>query len=147
MASRELLNLVSTGILLEEAPDADEIRGLIRSGTARLSDAEIETLTFPSRFDLAYNASHAFALAALRLRGFRARRRYVVFQCLQHTLGVPASVWRVLAKAHGVRNQAEYEGHPVGDERLLNDLLEASRQVCAAVEEQLGLADEVGEEL
>lgn len=40
--------------------------GLVRSASARLKDAHIETLSIESRFDLGYNASHALALAALR---------------------------------------------------------------------------------
>ena len=38
-----------------------------------------------SRFDLAYNPSHALALANLRWHGYRSDIRYIVFQCLQHT--------------------------------------------------------------
>lgn len=144
MPHRELNNLVRTGVLKEEAPSSDEIRGLIRSGIERLRDAEIETLSFASRFDLAYNASHALALAALRWNGFRSQRRYMVFQCLQHTLASPPSVWRVLAKAHGVRNQAEYEGYAVGDERLLADLLEATRWVLEAVRESVDVDESSG---
>lgn len=48
------------------------------------------TLAIESRFDLAYNAAHALALAALRARGYRSDNRYVVFQALPHTLGLPA---------------------------------------------------------
>jgi RNase P/RNase MRP subunit POP5 len=72
---------------------------------------------FPSsRFDLAYNAAHAFALAASRLNGYRPENRYVVFQALSHTLGLDAKgldakIWRVLAKCHNGRNLAEYEAH------------------------------------
>ena len=45
---------------------------------------------------------------------------------------MPASVWRVLAKAHGVRNVAEYEGHFDGDANLLLSLIEAADAVRAA---------------
>lgn len=126
-----------TGALEEKPPAADEIRGLVRSGKKRLDDAEREELSFESRFDLAYNAAHALSLAALRQDGFRPRNRYVVFQCLAHTLGLGPAVWRVLAKAHGVRNQAEYEGYPVGDQRLLDDLIRATHEVLAALKEEL----------
>ena len=100
-----LENLAGTGKpLLAEAPDAVEVAGLLRSGRARLTDARNAALSLESRFDLAYNAAHALCLAALRRHGFRARHRYIVFQVLPHTLGLGPEVWRVLAKAHDLRN-------------------------------------------
>jgi len=56
----------------------------------------------------------------------------VVFQALQHTLGVAPSVWRVLALCHQRRNDAEYEGHLEVDNQLLTDLLAAAQAVSAA---------------
>ena len=47
--------------LAKEAPDDNEINGLIGSGRARLHDADNLTLALESRFDLAYNAAHAHA--------------------------------------------------------------------------------------
>jgi hypothetical protein len=76
-----------------------------------------------SRFDLAYNASHALALAALRRLGYRSDNRYLVFQCLQFTLEIEASQWRVLALGHERRNVAEYEGHLEVEEQLLADMI------------------------
>ena len=73
MANEYLDNLVARGVLKREAPTADEVSGLIRSGAARLADAKNEDLSLESRFDLAYNAAHALSLAALRLAGYRAR--------------------------------------------------------------------------
>ena len=56
---------------------------------ARLHDAQNTTLALESRFDLAYNAAHALALYALRRQGYRSENRYLVFQVLPHTLGLP----------------------------------------------------------
>ena len=81
---------------------------LIHSGTVRLADAGNDKLSFESRFDLAYNAAHALALAALRFHGYRSEHRYLVFQSLEHTLKLPPEPWRVLDQAPGKRNQAEY---------------------------------------
>ena len=89
MTSAELENLVRLGQLKREPPVASEIRGLLRSGEARLTDAANRVLSLESRFDLAYNAAHAMALAALRLRGYRSENRFLVFQVLPHTLGLP----------------------------------------------------------
>jgi hypothetical protein len=41
------------GVLAKEAPDAKEFAGLVRSGLARLKDAENEANSLDSRFDLA----------------------------------------------------------------------------------------------
>ncbi|WP_024890475.1 hypothetical protein [Luteimonas huabeiensis] len=121
------------GPLSAELPDEAEIAGLLRSGRVRLADAGNATLSLESRFDLAYNGAHALCLAALRMRGYRARHRYIVFQVLPHTLGLGPEVWRVLAKAHDVRNLAEYEGHIEVSERLVLDILQAGDQVASAL--------------
>jgi hypothetical protein len=104
-------NLARVRQLKTEAPAQSEIDGLIRSAQARLRDATTDSLSLDGRFDLAYNAAHAFSLAALRWHGYRSEHRYTVFQCLEHTLGLPAEQWRVLDHAHRKRNVAEYEGH------------------------------------
>ena len=125
MTSQKFDNLVKTGNLKVEPGSQPEFDGLLRSGRARLIDARNETLSIESRFDLAYNASHALALAALRWHGYRSENRYLVFQVLEHTLGIAPEVWRVLAKCHEKRNLAEYEGHLEIDNQLLVDLLKA----------------------
>jgi hypothetical protein len=106
---------------------------LVQSGRERLRDAANDGLAPASRFDLAYNAAHALSLAALRWHGYRSAKRYVVFQALPHTLGLPASVWRVLDKCHQRRNLAEYEGQTEIDEQLFADLLVAAQKVLTAV--------------
>jgi hypothetical protein len=131
--SKELANLERIGKLAPEPGTRGEIAGLLTSGAERLADARNEGLALSSRFDLAYNASHAFSLAALRWHGYRSENRYLVFQLLPHTLRLPAATWRVLAKAHELRNVAEYEGHLDVDATLLRNLIEAAESVRAAV--------------
>jgi hypothetical protein len=126
MTSQHLENLVKTGNLKYEAPNQGEFNGLLRSAKARLTDAHNDSLAFESRFDLAYNASHSLALAALRWYGYRSDNRYIVFQCLQHTLNVKSEVWRVLAQCHQRRNLAEYEGHLEISDQLLAELISAA---------------------
>jgi hypothetical protein len=121
------------GVLTREPPDVEEFGGLVRSGLARLKDAESNTNSLDSRFDLAYGAAHALCLAALRYHGFRPTKRYVVFQMLPDTLGLGADVWRVLSKAHDLRNRSEYEGALDADDRLVSDLVSACRKVASAV--------------
>jgi hypothetical protein len=90
MGSSQLDNLVRIRQLKAEAAAQSEIDGPIRSGTARLNDARTETLSLDGRFDLAYNAARSFSLAALRWHGYRSEGRFTVFQCLEHTLQLPA---------------------------------------------------------
>jgi hypothetical protein len=126
MTSPNLDNLVRTGQLKPEPGDQQEFNGLLRSARARLGDARKPDLSLESRFDLAYNSAHALALAALRWHGYRSDNRYIVFQCLPHTLGVGPEVWRVLALCHQRRNRGEYEGLLEIDVQLVDDLIEAT---------------------
>lgn len=134
MTSNKLDNLVKTGNLKREPPDQQEFAGLLKSARVRLRDAELTTLSIESRFDLAYNAAHALAHSALRWHGYRSVNRYLVFQCLPHTLSLGPEVWRVLAKCHDQRNLAEYQGHMEIDEQLLMDLLYAAKILLESVD-------------
>lgn len=110
MSNEQLDNLVRIEQLKAEPPSEREIAGLVTSGLARLHDSKDESLSFESRFDLAYNAAHSLSLAALRRVGYRPTHRYIVFQCLRHTVNLPNEQWRILDQAHRKRNLAEYEG-------------------------------------
>ena len=134
MSHPQLDNLVRIGQLKAEPAAESELRGLAGSGIRRLDDATREVLSLESRFDLAYNAAHALALAALRFRGYRSESRYLVFQCLQHTIDLPPEQWRVLSEAHRKRNLAEYEGEMDVEEQLVAALLRVAREVATRVE-------------
>lgn len=134
MLSQNLESLVKTGILKSEPANQGEFNGLLRSAKARLTDSTNPSLAIESRFDLAYNASHALALAALRWHGFRSDNRYIVFQCLEHTLNVKPEIWRVLAHCHQRRNVAEYEGHLEVSDQLLAELIGAADLLQKRVE-------------
>jgi hypothetical protein len=66
--------------------------------------------------------------------GYRSDNRYLVFQTLPHTAGLPPETWRVLAKAHERRNLAEYEGHLERDEQLLAELIATAARLRAVVD-------------
>lgn len=138
---KELANLARIGKLAIETGTPGEISGLLTSGSERLADAQREDLALSSRFDLAYNAAHAFSLAALRWQRYRSDNRYLVFQSLPHALGLSPVVWRVLAKAHEVRNVADYEGHFDADATILRNLIAAAEIAKAAVEALPALPD------
>jgi hypothetical protein len=138
MGSNENLeNLVRSGGLKSEPPDPKECEGLLRSATDRLKDAHSPALSFASRFDLAYNAAHALALTAMRLQGFRSDRRYLVFQCLVHTLELNKIQVRLFALCHERRNLAEYEGYMDVDETLLAELLAATDGLLPLVQDAM----------
>lgn len=131
--SEALERLAATGVLKREPPGRDEIAGLLTSAAIRLEDARKTTNAPESRFDLAYNAAHALALAALRMHGYRTDKRYIVFQALPHTLGVDTATWRLLDRCHRERNAIEYGGIGSVDEKLLNGLIEAALELRARV--------------
>jgi hypothetical protein len=133
MPSAALENLVKIHKLKAEPGSQLEFDGLLRSGRARLTDAQNASLSAESRFDLAYNAAHAFSLAALRWHGYRSDNRYLVFQCLTHTLGLATEKWRVLDQAHNKRNLAEYEGEIDLDESLLQAIVRIAIEVADLV--------------
>ncbi len=142
MSEDALENLVRIDKLKVEPPSRAEFEGLLRSGRSRLRDAGNSTLSLESRFDLAYNAAHALALAALHWHGYRSTSRYLVFQCLTHTLALPDEQWRVLEQAHRKRNLAEYEGDVDVDAALV----EAIIRVTHEVEERVAALDPPGED-
>ncbi|MFK4076364.1 hypothetical protein ACI2KX_21825 [Ectopseudomonas khazarica] len=140
VSNDNLENLLRTGGLKAEPPDRRECEGLLRSAIDRLQDAHAPKLSFASRFDLAYNAAHALALTALRLRGYRSDRRYLVFQCLTHTLAVSKAQVRLFALCHDRRNLAEYEGYMDTDEPLLAELVAATDELLPVVQEAMATA-------
>jgi hypothetical protein len=128
-----LENLVATGKLQREPRADDEFEGLVRSGERRLRDAGNADNAEDSRFDLAYNAAHAFALAALRWHGYRPESRYIVFHALEHTLGLDKATCRLLAKCHDQRNRIEYGGVAPVDEKMLAELIRAAATLRAKI--------------
>jgi hypothetical protein len=134
MPSPELDRLVEIGQLHREPPLRDEYDGLVSNARKRLADARRDDLHAESRFDLAYAAAHALAVAALRRLGYRPANRQIVFHSLAHTLGTPPPVRNLPAKCHTVRNQRDYEGMTGLDDRLVRDLVAAAGDLLRAIE-------------
>lgn len=128
-----LANLARIGKLKIEPPDHRECAGMFRSALIRLKDARRPVLSLESRFDLTYNAAHAAALCALRHYGYRSENRYLVFQCLEHTLGFSAAQWQLFDQAHRKRNLAEYEGDLDVTESFVAELVDQVRQLIDAI--------------
>ena len=128
-----LENLVKIGQIKVEPPDQDEFDALVQSAAVKLKDINLEGLSVDSQFSLAYSAAHALSLAALRWHGYRSDNRYLVFQCLIHTVNFDAIKWRVLDMCHNKRNIAEYEGHLEIDSQLLSELILISHELIRIV--------------
>ena len=133
MSLSKLDNLVKIKQLKKEPPDQNEFDGMVRSATNRLKDAQLDSLSEESRFTLGYGAAHALALAAMRWHGYRSENRYLVFQCLEHTVGLENAKWRVLDKCHKLRNIAEYEGHLEITPQLLLELIQITEELLELV--------------
>ena len=134
MTSKRLGNLVKIKKLKAEAPDQKEFEGMVNSAKRRLMDAQVEGLSEDSKFSLAYGAAHALSLAALRWHGYRSSDRYLVFQCLEDTVGLNKAKWRVLDKCHKQRNLAEYEGSLEITPQLLQELIKITKELLQLVE-------------
>ena len=134
MTLKNLDNLVKVKKLKAEAPDQHEFDGMLSSAKRRLQDAQVEGLSEEGKFFLAYGAAHSLALAAMRRHGYRSDNRYLVFQYLEHTVGLEKVKWRVLDKCHKQRNLAEYEGRLEITPQLLQELIELTKELLALVE-------------
>lgn len=134
MSREELEALVKIGQLKREPPTRSEFNGMVGGARKRLADARKQDLAAESRFDLAYGAAHGFALAALRLKGYRSENRFTVFQALAHTVeGLDPMAIRIFGKSHNERNLAEYEGRTEVDEQLLGELIRCTTELGKAV--------------
>ena len=134
MALEKLDNLVKINKLKVEPPDQKEFDGMIASAKRSLRDANVKGLSEEGQFTLVYGAAHAISLAAMRWHGYRSDNRYLVFQCLKHTVGLDDVKWRVLNKCHNARNLAEYEGHLEISSQLMNELTDITNEIVTLVE-------------
>jgi len=106
---------------------------MVASAKARLQDCKLSGLSADSQFFLAYGAAHALSLAAMRWHGYRSDSRYLVFQCLEQTLGVERVKWRVLDRCHRQRNLAEYEGFLEIEPQLLKELVDIAEELLQLI--------------
>ena len=134
MALEKLDNLVKINKLKVEPPDQKEFDAMVASAKRRLQDANVKGLSEEGQFSLIYGAAHAISLAAMRWHGYRSDNRYLVFQCLQQTIGLESVKWRVLDKCHNLRNLAEYEGHLEISSQLLKELVDITNELVTLVE-------------
>lgn len=134
MGRQELDNLVTIGSLKAEAAIRQEFIDMVASARVSLADAQSASIDPDSQFTLAYGAAHRLALAALRHQGYRSNnRRDAVFQTLAHTLDTSKADIQTFLKAHNERNLAEYEGRIDVNDKLLADLIAATKRLEISV--------------
>ena len=108
-----LENLIGKG-LQQEAASPEEIRRFLNKIAIKLTDAQSETLSLDSRFDLAYEALLQIGLAALRANGFRPDSRgghhLLALQTLNTTIGYPREKLRLLDEFRRQRATGLYDG-------------------------------------
>jgi hypothetical protein len=137
-----LENLAGTGQLIAEPTSIGEISGFLMRAEQQLVDARTASLSVTSRFSLAYDAAHAFALVALRAHGYRPGRglghRVILFSTLVHTVGSPAAECAALVRYHTKRNSSEYAGLMNATETEARDLIEVTSCLRDRVRAWLG---------
>ena len=133
MGKQDLDNLVKIGSLKTEAASRSEFDGMVKSACRGLADAQNESIETDSQFDLAYEAAHKFALAALRREGYRSENRITVFQTLVHTVAINNADLQIFLRAHNERNLAAYEGRVDIDNKLVAALVSATKRLQTAV--------------
>ncbi len=133
MTLEKLDNLVRINKLKVEPPDQKEFDRMVATAKRGLQDAKVEGLSEEGKFSMLYGAAHSISLAAMRWHGYRSDNRYLVFQCLQHTIGLDTVKWRVLDQCHKVRNLAEYEGRIEIAPQLIKELLEITDELVTLV--------------
>jgi len=134
MTLKHLDNLVKIKQLKVEPPDQNEFDRMLNTARRHLLDVQVEGLSEEGRFTIAYGAAHALALAAMRWHGYRSDNRYLVFQCLEHTIGLENVKWRVLDHCHKQRNLSEYEGRLEITPNLVQELVDISNELLISVE-------------
>ena len=92
----------------------EELRRFLNKIATKLADAQSETLSLDSRFDLAYEALLQIGLAALRANGYRPDSRgghhLLALQTLNTTIGYPREKLRLLDEFRRQRATGLYDG-------------------------------------
>jgi hypothetical protein len=139
--TQDLANLTRADLLASEPTSAEEIGRLLKGADDQLRDSRNTSLSAPSRFILAYGASHALALAALRAEGYRPTasrgHRKIIFQALGATVGALPELWMALDRYHDRRNAAEYEAAPPASAAEAKDLVELTANLQKRVLDRL----------
>ncbi|HEY6898253.1 MAG TPA: hypothetical protein VI279_13405 [Rhodocyclaceae bacterium] len=133
MQEPDLESLIRIGKLRPVPCEPQVFDRLLRSGRQRLIDARLDGLSTESRFDLAYNAATALALAILSGQGYRAQRM-PPFLALPYVVPMEPEIRRYLAQGHALASNHE---HGEVDEALAGNLIQAALNLLAKAEGQV----------
>jgi len=106
-----------------------------------LQDATVVTISYETRFDVAYKAILQASLAALQANGYRPAtsepgHHVTILQSLPKTIGLESARLIVLEALRKKRNLADYAGHEI-DEALMQECIDAARMLLGDVEDWL----------
>lgn len=126
-------------MLREEATSPSEVQGLLASAAAFLADAKRDGNSDQTRYNIAYEAAHALALAAMRACGLRPAQgpghRAMVFSVLDATTVAPPKVCIPLSKANEKRNRLTYDGLTTFSRAELEELIQCVQALDSIVRE------------
>ena len=133
-----LANLV--GKLLETyAASRDEIEAHLESAKDSMADARLPNVSLFGRFQSLYTAGHALAVAAYKIRGFRAKEgpghRQGIFDALEHAVPATENDQQVFVEAHRIRNNSEYNG--IGRWSIQQSTVEALQAATENLDEEV----------
>lgn len=98
-------------------PTVAELQTHITNAATDLVDAKNATVSAVGRYKHAYDAAHALAIAAVKIRGFRPSNelghRQLVFTALEHAVPAVERDVPIFNDAHKERNRSEYDGAPI----------------------------------
>lgn len=131
---------VHAGRLKREPSSSTEIKGFLDHAKRALADASVPGVSATGRFEFAYTAAHALALAGLRMRDLRPGsgpgHRAIVFLSLPQTVGAPETLASSLNRYHTRRNKSEYGDWSAASEAEADDLLALARRLQGTVAER-----------
>lgn len=140
-AKARLRTLIDRRLLHEEPGAAAEIQGLLTSAHAFLADARRIENSQATRFNVAYEAAHALALAALRACNLRPAQgpghRAIVFNILDSTTTAATATYVPLIKAHDKRNKLTYDGLSTFSGAELDELIASATALEKLVKDLL----------
>ena len=144
MAEEELSNLARIGLLDAVPYSAALLQKMLATARTRLQDAQRSDNSPQTRFDCAYTAIRAVAVAALHANGWRTStskpgHHQTTLQCLTHTLGVSPATVRVLDALRKQRNLSDYDGEMITGQAL-QECLQQAEALCRLAEQQLQLS-------
>ncbi len=132
-----LENLIGKG-LQREPTSAGEIHRFLAKIATKLADAQVESVSLESRFDLAYEALLQIGLAALRAHNLRPDSRgghhVLALQTLNTTIGYPREKLRLLDEYRRRRAAALYDGSFEPSQAELDALIATASELRAHLE-------------